>query len=481
MPQFESPIVKTSAGRVEGVYEAGLAVFKGLPYAAPPVKELRWRSPQPVQPWTGIRQALHFGPSAPQNPSQAACFKEFVVEGPQNEDCLYLNIWTPGLEGQNRPVMVWIHGGVFTMGSGSQDVFDGARLAASEGLVLVTLNYRLGLLGFLNLTSLTGGYIPACGNEGLQDQIAALQWLKENIAAFGGDPENITLFGESAGGASIECLLTMPAARGLFHQAIMQSNIHQFIALPEAVETSLRIIQELGLQPSKTNAWLNLPVEHILSVQNRLNSGGKNRRIQIGPVIDGLDLPWHPLQAFRQGFDPGIPVIIGSNREETRLFQALHPGQTIDDSQLWREVQKLLPGQDPQSAISAYRIRLSGAGLDASPARLLVALQTDLNFRLPALELIEARCQHHPRTYAYQFNWQSPALEGLLGACHAMEIGFIFGNYDESFGGTGVAAERLSLHMQEAWANFARCGNPAGALIGDWPPYCDNHFIKMID
>ncbi len=216
-------IVETKSGKIEGAYQDDLFVFKGIPFASPPVGEFRWLPPQPVKPWKSIRQAQAFGPTAPHNSGGLSLMAEYRLEEPQSEDCLYLNVWTPGLDSSKRPVMVWIHGGAFNRGSGSSPQYAGNSLAKRGNAVIVTINYRLGCLGFLNLDKVTGGKIPATGNEGLLDQIAALHWVQDNIASFGGDPGNVTVFGESAGGMSIGCLLAMPLARGLFHKAILQS------------------------------------------------------------------------------------------------------------------------------------------------------------------------------------------------------------------------------------------------------------------
>ncbi len=437
------PRVTTDTGTVEGYTNRGLAVFKGIPYASPPMDELRWHAPRPARHWEGIRLCRTYGPSAPQNPSQAALFKEFVVDGPQSEDCLYLNIWSPGLYDARYPVMVWIHGGVFSMGSGSQSVFDGANLAVNQKVVVVTINYRLGLLGFLSLNEATGGRIPSTGNEGLLDQIEALKWIQHNITGFGGDPGNITLFGESAGGTSIECLMGMPEARGLFHKTIMQSNIHLFISTAQAADYSGLALQKLGVKANETDRIMQLPVNQLLETQNKLLSGGKRRRFNLAPVIDGVHLPRHPLETFRSGQDADVPLIIGTNLEESRLFQALRPDQKIDE--------------------------------------LLAATQTEFNFRQPAMEILEARRRHRREaTFAYQFNWKSAALGGRLGACHGLEIGFLFGHHDENFCGSGPQADSLSVLMQQAWAAFARTGNPSHAASGEWYSYCPGRYIKII-
>ena len=262
--------VNTSFGKVQGSYENGLYVFKGIPYAAPPVGELRWMPPAPHQPWDGVRPAVEFGAIAPQLPMSPLPGKEREEE-PQSESCLFLNIWTPGLDDARRPVMVWIHGGAFSIGSGSETMYRGGKLAATGDIVLVTVNYRLGVLGFLNLNELTRGRIPATGNEGLLDQVAALKWVRDNIAAFGGDPGNVTIFGESAGAMSVACLMNMPAARGLFHKAILESPVGE-IARP--LVPSLRIAEEflkiVGIRPQNDSALRALPVDTLLAAQQEL-------------------------------------------------------------------------------------------------------------------------------------------------------------------------------------------------------------------
>jgi para-nitrobenzyl esterase len=481
MSDFDRPIVSTSCGLVEGSSQAGLLIFKGIPYAAPPVGRLRWEPPQPCPPWPGVRPARQYGPSAPQNPSQASHFAEFVVEGPQSEDCLYLNIWTPGLDDEKRPVMVWIHGGIFTLGSGSQSVFDGRYLAAHQNIVVITINYRLGWLGFLNWHKITEGQMSARGNEGLLDQIAALGWIRDNIAAFGGDPQNITLFGESAGGASIAGLMSMPAARGLFHKAIMQSNIHHFIPLSQAVSDSCQALDELGLTPENVSKVKSSRLADLLSAQQALHGAAKTRSFRPAPVIDGEILPLPPLEAWASGLSADIPVIIGTNREETALFLALHPERQVTENQVIREAQKLRPAEDPLTLVAKYRRDLSTYVTHPTPAQVLVEMQTDVNFRQPALSLAAARRRYRQPVFVYQFNWSSPALGGILGACHAMEIGFIFGNYDSSFGGSGRMADALSRNMQLAWAAFARRGNPSDSISGTWLPFTADDQVQYID
>jgi para-nitrobenzyl esterase len=438
------PIVETKAGKIEGALEKGLHVFKGIPYAAPPTGKLRWAPPGPVKPWPGIRSAKSFSPAALQPPSNAGSIAEFAVELPQNEDCLYLNVWSPGLHGPMRPVMAWIHGGLFTMGSGGQPAFAGDNLAAAGNVVVVTINYRLGAFGFLNLEQITGGNLAASGNEGLLDQIAAFKWVKDNIAAFGGDPHNVTAFGESAGAASIQCLLVMPEAGGLFQKAILQSSLGNSVRrLEEALSAAKKLLEELGLMTADRQALRELPAATILEAQKLANKSG--RYSGYGPVIDGKVLTNLPLEAIQGGAAAGIPILAGTNLEESRLFAALNNRTLMDE----------------EKAKSA-------------------TAQTDTNFCLPMLQLLEARCRNKEKAYCYLFKWKSPARGGIFGACHGLEIGFVFGHYDANFCGVGPEADRLTKQMQDAWTTFARTGDPSCESLGEWPPYCEKQVTMAL-
>ncbi|MCJ7743252.1 MAG: carboxylesterase family protein, partial [Dehalococcoidales bacterium] len=263
-------MVTTTSGKIEGTYKDGLYIFRGVPYAAPPVGRRRWLPPEPAEPWSGVRPAKRFATIAPQNPMEIQIIAPPEPE-PQDEDCLYLNIWTPGLDDARRPVMVWIHGGGFTSGSGSSLAYNGRILSTRGNTVIVTINYRLGALGFLNLSEVTGGKIPATGNEGLLDQAFALEWVRDNIAAFGGDPDNVTIFGESAGGMSVGALLGMPKARGLFHKAIPQSGAaHSVNSMERAVRITKALLDILGISPGDTDGLRSLTVERLLDAHKEL-------------------------------------------------------------------------------------------------------------------------------------------------------------------------------------------------------------------
>src|ERR1700722_14599494 len=250
-----SATVSIHQGKLEGDEQNGLFVFKGIPFAAPPVGARRWLPPEKPASWTGVRDARRFGAVAHQNKLMLSALSAMVIDGEQSEDCLTLNLWTRALDGKRRPVMVWIHGGAFTIGSGSQSIYDGSVLARRGDVVLVTVNYRLGPLGFIRLADVTGGQIPASGNEGMLDQVAALEWVRDNIAEFGGDPGNVTIFGESAGGMSVGTLLAMPSARGLFHKAIPQSGAgHTGAPVPRANRHADRVLSKLGVRPAEADA-----------------------------------------------------------------------------------------------------------------------------------------------------------------------------------------------------------------------------------
>jgi para-nitrobenzyl esterase len=468
-------VVNTQAGKIEGSFEKGLYVFKGIPYADPPVGDLRWMPPQPHAPWKAVRKAKSFGPIAPQPVMPlipGLKLPGFSEVEPQNEDCLFLNIWTPGVDNAKRPVMVWIHGGAFVGGSGSISTYRGDALSSRGNTVLVTINYRMGLLGFLNLKEVTGGKIPATGNEGLLDQIAALQWVKDNIAAFGGDPQNVTVFGESAGGMSIGCLMVMPKARGLFQKAILESGVGVTARpLEPSVQVAHDFLTLVGLKSSDSAALKALPVEKIIPVQIEMTLKAQGGMTPVSPVIDGELLPV-PLETIRAGLVAGIPAIIGTNRDEWKLFDAMIPDRgKMDEEMLSKRLSSMLPGVKVAELIEAYRDARAKRGEPTSPDDIAAAIQGDRMFRMAAVRVLEARVKNKQPTYSYMFTWKSPVMGGALGSCHALEIGFVFGSPDTKFCGSGPLADQLTNQMQDAWLSFARSGNPSCPSLGEWPQY----------
>jgi para-nitrobenzyl esterase len=485
MSNKENPVVAVINGKLEGSYEKGVYVFRGVPYAAPPVGSLRWMPPQPVDAWQGVRLAKDYSPKPPQNELPGGIIQQ--IEQKQDEDCLYLNIWTPGLDDARRPVMVWIHGGAFTMGSGTEANYRDSNLVSRGDIVLVTINYRLGMLGFLNLKEVTGGKIPATGNEGLLDQVAALKWVRENIAAFGGDPDNITAFGESAGGMSIGCLMAMPAARGSFDKGILESGVGSTAGpLDEAVNTAMNALKVVGIKGDDVNAIRSLSVKQLLDIELKLRTdmaytGEAIRITATAPVIDLDVLPGIPTELARGGSAKDIPTIIGTNLEEWKLFGAMQPGiDKLDEVQMIKRLKVYLPEKDVHELIRIYSGARQKRHEPVNPWEIISAIQTDLMFHIPALELVEAQRDVGQKIYNYLFTWKSPAMGGFLGACHGLEIGFVFGMLEKLFHGTSPDAEKLSSTIQDAWIAFARTSDPSCESIGNWAVYGDNRATMML-
>jgi para-nitrobenzyl esterase len=475
------PQVGTEQGRIAGTREGEVLVFRGIPYAKPPVGPLRLGAPLAPEPWTGVRPAQRFSAAAPQNPGRLAALLGAPTET-FAEDCLYLNVWTPAADGARRPVLVWLHGGSFTTGSGSQPIYDGARLAARGDVVVVTVNYRLGALGFLCLPGLEAE--DGATNCGLLDQLEALAWVQRNIAAFGGDPRNVTLFGESAGAMSAGTLLGSPRARGLFARAILQSGA---AANVYDREDGLRIaetfMKELGLAADDLAGLRARPLEAVLAAQERAAAQllGLVRQLPFQPVLGDDVLPRPPLAAIEEGIARDVTLLIGTNLEEQKLYAPTDPkAHQLDAAGLLRRCRRALPEPFPdgrprgEHAIERYRTAREGR-YDVSPRELWYAIETDRWFRVPATRLAERHAGSQPASYAYLFTWRSPALGGMLGSCHALEIPFVFGCVEDRlvqrFVGEDPAAAALSRRMQDAWIAFARGGDPATPELGAWPRY----------
>jgi len=451
-----------------------------VPYAADPSGTFRWRPPRPPIPWTGVRDADEFGPVAPQPPA----VEGFAIPGDpeeQSEDCLNLNIWTPGLDDCRRPVMVWIHGGSFISGTGAGLIYRGDDLALTGDVVVVTINYRLGALGFLAHPALVADapVVEAIGNWGLLDQVAALRWVRTHIQEFGGDPANVTVFGESAGGMSVSALLGAPSARDLFRRAIIQSGPAYSLPLDRASETAVEVGRQLALPNLDRAALESVPAAELVAavgaVQARLPAPGEIA-LSLLPVVDGHFLPDPPEVPVRRGDAAGVELMIGTTRDEMSMFALGSPEFShIDNEGLLRWVRHAAPGADADLAIDYYRSARKGRGESTGNRDLWVAMGTDVVFRWPTLRLAAAHREHQPKTFVYLFTHETPAFGGILGSCHALEIPFVFGSVRHPavamFSGGGAEAEALSRRMQRAWTDFAREGYPAGAGDGAWPPW----------
>lgn len=467
---MKNAVVQTKRGEVRGTAANGVKSFKGIPYAAPPFGANRFQPPRPVKPWSGVRDALAFGPKSPQPqypPEVALILVESVGSG---EDCLSLNVWTPELGAVGLPVMVWIAGGMFAYhGTGASPWYDGSRFAR-DGVVCVTLNYRVGPDGFLHFGEGEGD-----ANRGLLDQLAALEWVQENIAAFGGDPGNVTVFGESAGALSIGTLLSMPRAEGLFRRAIAQSGAAQHVSsAATARRVAQRFAEQLGVKATR-EAIAAVPIDRLLAAQTALETDlamhpdparwGEEvvlSQLPWQPAIDGEVIPAPPLERIAAGAGADIDLIVGTNVDENRMFLVI--GGVID--QITPEALAgavAAYGLPVDATLAAYR----AAHPNASPGDLLAAIQTDWYWRIPAIRLADAHATRKAATHMYEFAWRSPQFDGRLGACHALEIAFVFdtlGNETEPLLGADPP-QPLADTMHAAWVAFAASGDCG------WPRY----------
>jgi para-nitrobenzyl esterase len=462
-------VVRTQQGAVRGRVTDGVAAFKGIPYAAPPFGPNRLDAPAPPEPWTGIRDAHVLGPTAPQGPYRQPFDKLLPNPVIPGEDCLNLNVWTPEPGPAGLPVMVWIHGGSFANGSGAVPTYDGSRFAR-DGVMCVTLNYRLGVEGFAHLPG-------APANRGLLDQVAALHWVRENAAAFGGDPDRVTIFGESAGAMSVASLLAMPGARGLFRRAVAQSGAgHHAISPATAGKVAAMLAARLGVAATR-EALAALPVARVLEAQLAVSEEARLHRdparwgevalntMPWEPVVDGEVLPRRPFDAIAAGASADVDLLVGTTADEQRLF--LVPNDLIDlvtEAQLGAAAAGYGLATD---SLAAYR----ESRPDATSGDLLAAVGGDWMFRIPAIRLAEA----HGRCHVYEFAWRSPLFGGRLGACHYLDVGFVFDRLgpDRALAGS-EPPQGLATAMHRTWASFARTGDPG------WPPYERDRRTTMV-
>ncbi len=472
--------ITTECGPIEGEVRQGHITALGIPYARPPTGALRFRAPVPPEPWSKPRAARTFAASAPQNPSP---FPGIDVAD-QSEDCLYLNVYSPAADDAKRPVLFWIHGGGFMAGSGAQALYEGAAVCTRNDVVLVTINYRLGLLGYLCADD-------ADANVGQLDQIAALRWVASNIAAFGGDPDNVTVFGESAGGMATTTLLAMPAAKGLFHRAISQSGAADHtLSSARGRKIAEKIFAAAGV--ATTEELRGLSTNALLKAQSAIERGkpttmeeepgaGPSGSLSFAPVVDPASLPVAPIDAIAAGSAAGIPLIVGSNLDEQKIF-TLGRNDDVDDAKLRRQVARFASDRSDE-IIEAYASARAARGDSTEPGEIRDAILSDQAFRIPAIRLAEAQAKNEERTYSYLVRWPSPARRGALGACHAIDLPFVFGTLDaptmDRFAGSGPEAERLSGAMMDAWAAFARTGDPNVPGEIEWPQYDETDRFTM--
>ncbi len=459
-------IVETGYGRIEGLDQDGLSVFLGIPFAQPPVGEKRWLAPAPPEPWAGVRDAKAFGSCAIQSTIPGAVGELIgIATGETSEDCLYLNVWTPGCDARKRPVMVWIHGGGNTVGSGSQPRVNGQHLARTGDMVVVTLNYRLGALGFLHAPELGG-----TGNEALLDQVAGLRWVKENIEAFGGDSSNVTVFGQSAGGFDIAQLMAMPAAAGSFDKAVpMSGSLTQQVTIEAASQTAQNLADRCG----GFDKLRDVPADQILSLQSQISGA------RWGPVRDGNVIKEDAAEILARGeFTRDMNLMIGHTRDESTLFTIFNREfENMDETQL-QELLTRAVGDRADEALQRYENDRIEEKLSTDPIEIWSAISTDRMFRIPAVRTADAHRQHTANVWMYRFDWESPAHEGRLHACHSLDIPFVWGTYEiermKRFCGEGDRVSRLSDRLMRSYIAFAHTGDPNHDGIAEWPRYAEN-------
>jgi para-nitrobenzyl esterase len=481
-------VVNTKNGKLEGVAGKGLNVFKGIPYAAPPVGKLRWMPPQPVKAWSGVRPAREYAAISPQPlmPGGTAIGTPSFGDQEQSEDCLFLNIWTPGLDDGKRPVFLWIHGGGFYIGSGTEGFLNEGVLARRGDVVVVSINYRLGAFGFLNLNEVTGGKIPATGNEGLLDQVMALDWINDNIAAFGGDPGNITISGFSAGGMSVAMLLAMPKARGKYHKAQNRSGAANIISpLETATDIAEKQLKILGVKAGDADGLRALSTKQILDGQqlliNKLRAE-EGRITPYQPVLDGRDLPELPMLSIKKGSARNIPTMSGTTLDEMKMMVVMDPNaKNMDETALAGKVSAMVPGDRVAGLINVYREALKQRGGAITPAEIFGSINSDWMERIPTVRLVELQRDNGAPAFNYLFTHKCPAMGGALGAMHGLDNPFLFGALTAEFTGKDDELENLAVKIQDSTIAFMRTGDPSCQSAGKWPVYGQKRITMIFD
>jgi para-nitrobenzyl esterase len=489
-----TPVVTTTNGAVQGLVDHGIFSFKGVRYGAAPIGNLRFKPPQKPAPWQGALDAIGYGAPAMQMYTRPPPATELsrqlstIFTTPaqvkiDNEDCLYLNVWSPGVgDGKKRAVMFWIHGGGYAYGSSSWPIYDGANLARRGDVVVVSVNHRLNLFGYLYLVELGGAEYASSGNVGMLDLVASLEWVRDNIASFGGDPGNVTIFGESGGGSKVSTLLAMPAAKGLFHKAIIESG-PGLVGAPKAAatETARTIMAELGIEPTNVAALTTVPAETLIAAAiaaDKKQGGGPGAFVRLSPVVDGVVLPSDPFTPVAPAQSAGIPLLIGTNKDEMTLFNLSEPWfATLDQAGLATRAKEMV-GQKADTLIAAYHARSP----EYTPAYLLSALNTGSFMWSGSIQLAERKAAQSALVYMYRLDWETPVANGVFKAPHTLEIPLVFDNVELArvLVGDGEQPQKLADQMSSAWTAFAKTGVPTATDVPTWPRYESKRRATMI-
>lgn len=474
----DKAIVQTESGKVGGYIENGMYIYKGIPYA----KAERFMPPVAPDKWEGIRSSRSYGPTCPQGKRMGWYSDEHAFafnwdDGYPDENCLRVNIWTPGInDGKKRPVMVWLHGGGYAAGSGQElPSYDGANLAKKGDVVVVTLNHRLNVLGFLDLSAFGEKYAKS-GNAGLLDLVAALQWVNKNIASFGGDASNVTIFGQSGGGGKVSTLLATPSAEGLFHKAIVQSgSMLRTMESKYSRRIGAAMVEELGLKPSEIDEIQKLPYETLLAAGEKAIAKVRAEADKEGvssfifgwaPTVEGDVLPTQPFDPQAPAQSKNIPLMIGTTLHEFTTSTYVPAFRSVTKEKAVEFLQKKY-GNRTEEFLKAFE----KAYPNYQPIDLI---DIDLIFRPSAVEQAKLKAtQQGAPVYMYMFAWESPVLDGMFRSTHCMEIPFVFNNVvrHASMTGGGAEAQALGEKMSNAWLNFARTGNPNAEDLPTWEPY----------
>jgi para-nitrobenzyl esterase len=476
-------IAETAFGKIRGADNGGIKIFKGIPYGADTSGKNRFMAPAEPADWSGVRDALAYGHSAPQrDPAAPRSPGGLSVSGrelpDEGEDCLVLNVWTPavgsgGSSGKKRPVMVWCHGGGFATGSGSSPDTDGTNLARRGDVVVVSLNHRLNVLGFADLSEFSSDF-AASGDVGMLDIVQALKWVRANISQFGGDPNTVTIFGQSGGGRKVETLLTMPSAKGLFHRAIVESGAAvRVVDRDVAVKNAEQLLAKLGIDPKNVRALQQLPVEKIMAAYFAVTKDEPNVDPSYGgfsPAVDGKILPQHPFIPAASPISADVPMMIGNTRTEMTLFSMGDPAAfSLDDVGMRGRVKEIL-GERAPTMIDLYQKLNPGA----TPSDIYFLIASDYRYGAPTILAAQRRAAlGKGSVYLYYFTWESPVQGGRLKSPHTMEIPFAFDNVKISARMTGGGEDAMALadKLSDTWIAFARNGDPNTPKLPHWPAY----------
>jgi para-nitrobenzyl esterase len=479
-----NPIIETKYGKVQGVTEYGVHSFKGIPYGAPTNGKSRFKPPIPPKPWAGVREATEYGPAAWQ-PSEGRIrdtYWGFSGMDAMSEDCLILNVWTQGLKDNGkRPVMVWLHGGGFTAGASSIHMtYSGLPMAKTHDVVVLSINHRLGIFGYLYLAEILGEEYASSGNAGMLDIVEALKWVRDNISNFGGDPGNVTIFGESGGGAKVCTLMAMPEAKGLFNRAVVQSGPSLKLRTSEDATLGAReFLDVIRINPARS---YELPLMHADTIfyawQSLARIPGAMGYATV-PVVDGKHIPVHPFSPVQAPTGVNVPLIIGTNKDEATVLNERDPKfGNIDDAEMRKRVAGIF-AQNTRSEMKSDKEKIEHliegykqTRPKATPWDILMAISTD-RMRLTSIKLAERKSVGPAPAYMYLFTCESPVWRGRLKAGHGNEIPFVFNNMDPVIRLTGDDPRRLTLgdNMSGAWTTFARTGKPNYKGLPEWPAY----------